>query len=72
MELPLAWSVLLLVASAWNLAVWPSFLIRIARDPRARDADGRPTRFLTVHLVLVGVSMLLGLGVLAVAVLTLL
>lgn len=70
MELSVAWSVLVLVAGLWNLIVWPRFGQRIAKDPRARDAQGRPTRFLTVHLVLIGISLLLGaalvvLGVLA-------
>jgi hypothetical protein len=64
MEIPLAWSVLLLVAGAWNLVVWPPFLRRIVRDPRSKDADGRPTRFLAVHIVLVSISMTLGLAVL--------
>lgn len=60
MELPVAWSVVLLVAGAWSLLVWPQFGRRILADPRARDAAGRPTRFLTVHVVLISVSMLLG------------
>ncbi len=52
-------AVLLLVNGIWNLVVWPAFLRRILRDPRARDASGRPTRFLTVHAVLIGISLLL-------------
>ncbi|WP_282949161.1 SCO4848 family membrane protein [Cellulomonas endometrii] len=71
MELPVAWSVVLLVAGAWNLLVWPRFGARIVKDPRSRDAQGRATRFLTVHLVLIGVSMVLGLAVLLLGVLTL-
>jgi hypothetical protein len=58
-EIPVVWSVVLLVAAVWNLMVWPSFWRRVTKDPRARDAAGRPTRFFTVHAVLVGVSMLL-------------
>jgi len=50
---------LLLVNAAFNVLVWPSFFRRVSRDPRARDADGRPTRFLTVHAVLVGTALLL-------------
>lgn len=61
MEIPVVWSVVLLAAAAWNLAVWPAFWRRVTKDPRARDDSGRPTRFLTVHAVLVGVSMLLAL-----------
>lgn len=71
MELPVAWSVVLLVAGAWSLLVWPRFGARIVKDPRSRDADGRATRFLTVHLVLISVSMLLGAAVLLLGVLTL-
>lgn len=71
MELPVAWSVVLLVAGAWNLVVWPRFWQRVAADPRARDDAGRPTRFFTVHAVLVGVSLVLGVAVAALGVLTL-
>lgn len=71
MELPVAWSVLLVVAGLWNLVVWPAFLRRVAKDPRARDAAGRTTRFLTVHVVLVVVSLALGLAVATAGVLTL-
>lgn len=71
MELPVAWSVVLLAAGLWSLLVWPRFGARIAKDPRARDAAGRPTRFLTVHLVLITVSMLLGAAVALLGVLTL-
>ena len=71
MELPVVWSVVLLVTAAWNLLVWPRFLQRVARDPRARDADGRATRFLTVHVVLVVVSLALAAAVGVLGVLTL-
>ncbi|MGN7702635.1 SCO4848 family membrane protein [Cellulosimicrobium sp. 22601] len=71
MELPVAWSVVLLVAAAWNLLIWPRFLQRIAKDPRSRDADGRATRFLTVHVVLITVSLVLAVAVGALGVLTL-
>lgn len=72
MEIPVVWSVVLLVAGVWNLVVWPQFWRRVARDPRARDDAGRPTRFLTVHAVLVAVSLVLGLAVAVLGVLTLL
>jgi hypothetical protein len=72
MELSPAMSVLLLIAGAWNLAVWPPFLRRVARDPRAKDERGRATRFLTVHIVLVSVSMTLGLAVLLIGLIALL
>lgn len=60
MQLPVFLSVVLIISGAWSLAVWPPFLRRVLKDPRARDAAGRPTKFLTVHVVLVGVSMVLG------------
>jgi hypothetical protein len=59
-QLPLFAAWLLIIAGAWSLAVWPPFLRRVMKDPRARDAAGKATKFLTVHVVLVGVSMVLG------------
>ncbi|MEL4318290.1 hypothetical protein WJX64_04685 [Leifsonia sp. YIM 134122] len=52
-------AVLLLVNAVFNVVVWPAFLRRIAADPRARDADGRRTRFYTVHLVLITAALLI-------------
>ncbi|MBO0984318.1 hypothetical protein IOC53_10710 [Rathayibacter sp. SD072] len=50
----------ILIANAvWNAVVWPPFLRRVRKDPRARDASGRATTFLRVHTVLIGVSLLL-------------
>jgi MFS superfamily sulfate permease-like transporter len=63
MDLPVAVSVLLIVAGAWNLIIWPQFLRRVVKDPRARDDAGKATTFLTVHVVLVSVSMALGIAV---------
>ena len=71
MDLPLAWSLLLLVAAVWNFVIWPPFLRRIAKDERARDADGRPTRFLQVHAILIGVSLSLAVAVGVLGILTL-
>jgi len=70
-ELPVAWSVVLLFTAAWNLFIWPRFLQRIAKDPRARDDAGRPTTFLTVHVVLISVSLVLAVAVGVLGVLTL-
>ncbi|MBD7917453.1 hypothetical protein H9657_04060 [Cellulomonas sp. Sa3CUA2] len=72
MELPLVWSLVLVAAGAWNLVVWPQFWQRVSADPRARDAEGNVTRFFTVHLVLVSVSLALGVAVGVLGVLTLL
>lgn len=60
MQLPLFAAWLLIVAGVWSLVVWPQFLRRVMKDPRARDANGKATKFLTVHLVLVSISMVLG------------
>ena len=71
MELPVVWSLVLVLAGAWNLVIWPRFWQRIAQDPRSRDADGRATRFRTVHAVLVAISLALGVAVGVLGVLTL-
>jgi Na+/proline symporter len=70
-ELPVAWSVVLILTALWNVLIWPRFWQRIAKDPRSRDAGGRPTRFLRVHAVLIGVSLALGVAVGVLGVLTL-
>ncbi|ALV40436.1 hypothetical protein AU252_03995 [Pseudarthrobacter sulfonivorans] len=60
MVLPLFAAVVLIIAGLWSLVVWPQFLRRVMKDPRARDAAGKATKFLTVHVVLVSISMVLG------------
>ncbi|WP_203135490.1 SCO4848 family membrane protein [Microbacterium sp. JZ31] len=55
-------ALLLLANAAFNVLVWPTFYRRVSRDPRARDASGRPTRFLIVHAVLIGVALLLAVA----------
>jgi hypothetical protein len=52
--------ILLVVSGIFNFVVWPTFYRRVANDDRARDAAGRPTRFLTVHRVIVGIAYALG------------
>ena len=52
-------AILLLVNAAFNVLVWPTFYRRIAQDPRARDANGKATRFLIVNSVLIGAALLL-------------
>ena len=64
-----AW--LLIVAGVWNVVVWPQFLRRVMKDPRAKDSEGRATRFLTVHLLLVAISLTLGVAVAVVGIRTL-
>lgn len=69
----LAAGILLLVNAIFSAFTWPAFLKRVARDARARDEAGRPTRFLRVHqvlvataLVLAAASAVLGIGMLVV------
>jgi hypothetical protein len=64
-------AVLLILNALFNVVAWPRFLKRVADDPRARDAEGRPTRFLTVHRVLVGIAMGLAAASFVVAVIVL-
>jgi uncharacterized membrane protein len=52
-------AVLLLVNAVYNVVVWPRFYQRVAKDPRARDANGKATRFLIVHAVLIGAALLI-------------
>lgn len=72
MQLPVFAALVLIIAGIWSLAVWPQFLRRVMKDPRARDAGGKATKFLTVHVVLVGISMVLGLATAVIGVLGLL
>jgi hypothetical protein len=59
-QLPVVAALVLIVAGIWSLVVWPQFLRRVMKDPRARDSAGKATKFLTVHVVLVSISMVLG------------
>lgn len=57
-----AGAVLLLIGAAFSVVVWPAFLRRVAADPRARDAAGKPTRFLTVHVTLVAIAVVIAIA----------
>jgi hypothetical protein len=65
-------AIVLLVNGVFAFVVWPPFYRRTAADPRARDAAGKATRFLTVHAILIGSALLLGALSLVIGVLTLL
>ena len=54
-------AVLLFLNAAFNALVWPQFYKRVARDPRARDENGKATTFLKVHAVLIGIALVLAL-----------
>lgn len=62
MSLPLPLALVLILAGVWTLIVWPPFLRRILKDPRAKDQAGRATRFMMVHVMLISTSMVLGLA----------
>jgi uncharacterized membrane protein len=55
-------AVLLFLNAVFNVVTWPRFLQRVAKDPRARDASGRATTFLRVHVVLVAIALVLALA----------
>jgi hypothetical protein len=71
MDLPVGWSVLLLVAGLWNIAIWPQFWRRIVKDDRARTADGATTTFYRVHAVIIGLSFAFGIAVAVLGILSL-
>ncbi len=54
--------VLLFANAVFNAVVWPRFYPRIAKDPRARDAAGKPTASLIVHTVLIAIALVLALA----------
>jgi hypothetical protein len=56
-----ALAIALLVNAVFNVLVWPTFYRRVAKDPRARDGAGKPTRFLIVHAVLIGAAIVIAL-----------
>lgn len=59
--MPIVLSLLLLFNAAFNVIVWPTFWRRVARAPRARDAAGKPSRFLLVHAILISAALVLAL-----------
>lgn len=63
MDLPLAWSLVLIVTAVWNFVIWPPFLKRVRKDERSRDAGGNATTFLRVHTILIAISLALAVAV---------
>lgn len=57
--IPLA--IVLFLNAAFNVIVWPQFYKRVSRDPRAKDANGKATPFLKVHVVLISIALVLAL-----------
>ena len=58
----IALAVLLFLNAAFNVIVWPRFYARVAKDPRAKDAAGKATTFLKVHVVLVSIALVLAVA----------
>lgn len=54
-------AVILFLNTAFNVLTWPNLFRRVVKDPRARDANGKATKFLTVHLYLFIASMVMAL-----------
>ncbi len=71
MNLPVAWSLVLLATAIWNFVIWPPFLKRVRNDDRARDAAGNATTFLRVHTILIVISLSLAVAVGVLGILTL-
>lgn len=63
--------IVLLLNAVFNFLAWPPFLRRVAKDPRSRDAQGRGTRYLRVHQLLVALAVLLALASAALGLLSL-
>lgn len=57
----------LLLTGVFQWVIWPTFLRNIWKDDRSFHG-GSPTAFLIVHVVLTGVSLILGTGVLLIGV----
>ena len=64
-------AIILLVNGVFNWIVWPPFYRRTASDPRARDDQGKATRFLKIHAILIGTALLLAVVSLVIGVLAL-
>jgi hypothetical protein len=71
MDLPVAWSLLLIVSAVRSFVISPPYLRRVLKDERARDADGKPTTFMRVHVILIGISLALAAAVGVLGILTL-
>ena len=71
MDLPLAWSLVLILTAIWNFVIWPPFLTRVRKDERSRDAAGNATTFLRVHTILIAISLALAVAVGVLGILTL-
>lgn len=59
-------AIVLFAHALFNVVAWPRFFSRVRVDSRAHDEQGKATRFLTVHAVLLVIALTLALaGVIA-------
>jgi cytochrome b len=56
-------SAFLLAVFVWTWLIWPTFLKNIWKDDRSFGPGHKPTSFLVVHALLVGVSLLIGTAI---------
>ncbi|WP_144714135.1 SCO4848 family membrane protein [Curtobacterium pusillum] len=55
-------ALVLFIGAVFNVVTWPRFFQRVAKDPRARDAAGKPTTFWTVHFVLLVIALVIAVA----------
>ncbi len=65
-------AVVLFVAALFNVVAWPRFFRRILADERAHDADGKWTRFATVHFMLMIIALVIAAAAVIAGILVLL
>lgn len=70
MQLPVVFSLILILAGLWNLVVWPAFFMRVMKDPRAKDEAGALTKFFWMHAMLISTSLILGVAILVIGIRT--
>ena len=66
MSMPTPLAVILIIAGLWSIIVWPPYLRQVLKSPQSRDADGAPTRYLTVNLMKISTSIVFGIAVVVV------
>ncbi|MHA6801188.1 SCO4848 family membrane protein [Bounagaea algeriensis] len=60
MKLSRGAALFLLAFGVWSYLLWPTFIRNIWASDRSWDLAGAPTSYLIVHLVIGGVSLVLG------------
>ncbi len=58
----LTWvGIFLLIYAAWGAFSWSRLYARVTRDPRARDENGKRTKFYKTHATLYAIELILAL-----------